>query len=740
MKAHSVAQPDLDKSKLTAIKLINDARKAFLEADSDAKFTFSNKLKKINDIAYLYTDVIDGKTYRIFGVRKDKQKQLNFDEFRRQIAKELELHDIEDACQIVGDSAIFSEVGTKFARSDLQKMFEKENKCMFFYGFTGGTTDNGRLADTNHLISEIADENPERAKRIIANVVDKHTITAIKEWGCSISNSISNFMLVYSNSKEPEVEFGGDTSLDPLTNKKVKCLDGGIQSLLQLLNLVDENVVVEGINQLRNGKNKKMYHPVSKKPYISACEFLSFIKTAISTLEAEPTKEDISSIINKYLEKHELYDSTRRDGGTKEALWQAALKILYKPGFLNKLDLFKCVEAPPDSILILTDIGGDIDDALALLHAIEAANITKTNILGVITSHIEPEEKARQAKLILTESGRPDIPVYSGIGVTRKDSKLTFKSLYPCFPNVFGFPNPDKGDKEWHPKQASAYKDNPLFRAKFKKMKIEDESGADAIIRLANQFSSAHKLVIVGLGPLHDLAAALDKDSSIADKIKLYTMGGIHPKGYNWLISPDITKKVISRVETICVSNDFIVKNKLSIQPDELQEIVKNTHSSFGKAFLTDWKNWKRAELPGNSETMLYDPATLGLAMYPSLIKSLEMKKISFPPLPTSLATKPYNAPEMKDHIMLVGHNYGTPISFVNQLHNQALFRRSMLSSISSQLTKRPVYYHRPFLRLPMNRRVMVATAGLFAVGMATKKISNVFSSLNTKDPTFKKS
>ncbi|WP_158644251.1 nucleoside hydrolase [Legionella hackeliae] len=90
---------------------------------------------------------------------------------------------------------------------------------------------------------------------------------------------------------------------------------------------------------------------------------------------------------------------------------------------MSPLVLFSA-QTPVDYI-IDTDIGGDIDDALALLVAITSDN----KPLALTTTHIEPLEKARIAKLILSESGYPDIPVYAGVGVTRQDPNEEFLAL-----------------------------------------------------------------------------------------------------------------------------------------------------------------------------------------------------------------------------------------------------------------------------------------------------------------------
>ena len=58
-----------------------------------------------------------------------------------------------------------------------------------------------------------------------------------------------------------------------------------------------------------------------------------------------------------------------------------------------------------------TDIGGDIDDALALALILKSPEI---ELLGITTSFNYAEKKARIAKKMLMLAGRDDIPVYAG--------------------------------------------------------------------------------------------------------------------------------------------------------------------------------------------------------------------------------------------------------------------------------------------------------------------------------------
>ena len=72
-------------------------------------------------------------------------------------------------------------------------------------------------------------------------------------------------------------------------------------------------------------------------------------------------------------------------------------------------------------ILLDTDIGDDIDDALALALALE---MPEMELVGVTTVFQNTEKRARIARKMLSLWGR-DVPVYAGIALGEKPVCLT---------------------------------------------------------------------------------------------------------------------------------------------------------------------------------------------------------------------------------------------------------------------------------------------------------------------------
>ena len=64
-------------------------------------------------------------------------------------------------------------------------------------------------------------------------------------------------------------------------------------------------------------------------------------------------------------------------------------------------------------VLFDTDIGSDIDDAVALAYLLREP---RCELLGVTTVTGEPEVRAQLVDAVCQAFGRPEVPVYSGAG------------------------------------------------------------------------------------------------------------------------------------------------------------------------------------------------------------------------------------------------------------------------------------------------------------------------------------
>jgi len=142
-------------------------------------------------------------------------------------------------------------------------------------------------------------------------------------------------------------------------------------------------------------------------------------------------------------------------------------------------------------VIIDTDIGDDIDDAFAIALLL---NCPELEVVGITTVHDDARTRARIACKMLHLAGRTSIPVAAG---------------------------PGRGD----PNQAP-------WAADFEAVKPADTPAPQFLVQQVNAHPG--EITLVPIGPLTNLAAALDLAPSIAGKLKgIVTMGGSAYVGYN---------------------------------------------------------------------------------------------------------------------------------------------------------------------------------------------------------------
>ncbi len=147
-------------------------------------------------------------------------------------------------------------------------------------------------------------------------------------------------------------------------------------------------------------------------------------------------------------------------------------------------------------IIINTDIGGDFDDVLALVLALNSPEI---EIAGVVTTKQHIRDKALFARKLLDSADRHDIPVFYAGQVLDDDRYV----------NVF--------DYKFLTSEERTAPDN--------ENRISS-AGIDFIIETVKK--NPGEITLASLAPNTNIAAALQQDPSLAGKIKaVYAMGGV---------------------------------------------------------------------------------------------------------------------------------------------------------------------------------------------------------------------
>jgi len=193
----------------------------------------------------------------------------------------------------------------------------------------------------------------------------------------------------------------------------------------------------------------------------------------------------------------------------------------------------------PRRIVLDTDIGTDVDDALALALALGSPEL---ELVAVTTVAGDTAVRARIAARLLALAGRRDIPVHAGCA----------QSL--ASPGGFA----------WFGHEGDGILDDTPDA-------IADEPAVDALLRL---FRDDAALELVAIGPLTNLAVALERDPSFARRVaRLTVMGGwlrgalvggnlLPPSvDYNLCSDPVAAERVLSSgIPTRLVSADATVQ------------------------------------------------------------------------------------------------------------------------------------------------------------------------------------
>lgn len=239
-------------------------------------------------------------------------------------------------------------------------------------------------------------------------------------------------------------------------------------------------------------------------------------------------------------------------------------------------------------ILIDTDIGGDVDDALALALALNSPE--QLEIAGITNVYLANAWRAGVTKRVLKVYGREEIPVCTGA-----EKPLIGWWDENRIPNS----SPDYGE--------------------FRGEKLPHAS--DFIIRMAEQ----EDLTLVAIGPMTNIGLALAKAPHIASRLRIVMMGGqvtkAHPE-WNIVCDPEAARIVFeSGVPIHMIGLD--VTNRCQFTREEVDEVkaAGNAHTELlGEMMEIFIKNF--GYLP-----ILHDPLAMATLLWEDLV-TFEEKKI----------------------------------------------------------------------------------------------------------------
>lgn len=245
----------------------------------------------------------------------------------------------------------------------------------------------------------------------------------------------------------------------------------------------------------------------------------------------------------------------------------------------------------PLSIIIDTDIGDDIDDALAL--GVAAAS-PEVNLVGVTTVFRDAPLRAILARQVLELFEKSDVPVVAGCSE-------------PLLPGWETFPGGRQLGRQFETLDAKAQWN-------------DRRHAVDFLIETARDFvARGEQLTLVPIGALTNIAIAFRLAPDIVSGVKVRAMGALwsrpHPE-WNILCDPEAAEAVLrSGADLTFVS--FDVTEQCVLSPEQEAQFAASKHA--GARFLGEL-----IPLWGHKIT-LHDPLTV-LTLFSDLVEFEPMR------------------------------------------------------------------------------------------------------------------
>ena len=247
--------------------------------------------------------------------------------------------------------------------------------------------------------------------------------------------------------------------------------------------------------------------------------------------------------------------------------------------------------ARPIPIVLDTDIGDDIDDALALALAL---NSPELDLRGVTTVFGRVDVRTRLALKLLATYGRGDIPVATGRG----------KPLLA--------PEPDH-----MPNQAVVLEDGETLP------EPSPLSADELILRAADE---AHgQLILITIGAMTNAAVALLRDPSLARRARIVCMGGVvgeQRAEWNIACDPEAARVCFeSGIPLTMVGLDVTLPCRMSEADVEALGTKGTACTNLLDAMVGGWAGSADGQRKA-ARPILHDPLAVAVAFQPDLVRA----------------------------------------------------------------------------------------------------------------------
>lgn len=229
------------------------------------------------------------------------------------------------------------------------------------------------------------------------------------------------------------------------------------------------------------------------------------------------------------------------------------------------------------SIILDTDIGDDIDDALALTVALNSAEI---KVVGVTTVFRDAPRRAILAREVLRLLNRNEVPVFAGCSE-------------PLLADWENFPGKKELGRQFEEIDPNLTWDEPRH-------------ACDFIIETARQFAArGETLTLVTIGALTNIALAFHLAPDIVSLVKIVMMGGQWGEDFlEWNIrcDPEAAAMVFqSGADISMVGLDVTLQCVLSKEQERMFHDSPHEHARFLGRLIQLWEH----------KVTLHDPLTV---------------------------------------------------------------------------------------------------------------------------------
>jgi inosine-uridine nucleoside N-ribohydrolase len=248
---------------------------------------------------------------------------------------------------------------------------------------------------------------------------------------------------------------------------------------------------------------------------------------------------------------------------------------------------------------IIFDTDPGTDDAMALMLALNSPELD-VRAITVVPGNVTAKQGLENALRMVSLANRCDIPVAAG-------------AQHPLFQKLITA-------EFWHGKNGLANIDLPVS-----KCKVDGRYGPDLIIALIH--ASPHEITLVPVGPLTNIALAVERDPSIVPLVKEVILMGGSIKGGNVNAAAEANiyndpeaAQIVFQAGWPLTMVGLDVGDKTLLGKRELDKLA-STHGPMNDFILGVTKFLVAlSEKYGDSGTPMYDPLAVGVAIDSTLV------------------------------------------------------------------------------------------------------------------------